>query len=90
MTFLQYVGLYYVVGLLYFALVNHTQTAEEIDKPFVFYTVGLAFISTLWLPMAVLYVFSDKERYCKVCKRPTPKTENGFVCSYCTEEATNG
>lgn len=80
---LQEIGLYYVFGLVYFALVNNSHKPEEITKPWAFYTVGLFLIATLWLPTLVLYIFQG-QRDCKQCGRPVPKTDGGFICPYCT------
>jgi hypothetical protein len=84
MDFLYWVGLYYIVGLVYFAFVNHSNTVEEIDKPLVFYTLGLVFMTTLWLPIVILYLINGDEPKCKLCSRPIPKTKEGYVCQYCT------
>ena len=85
MTFLDWVQLYYIFGLVYFAFVNHNNTTEEIGKPFLFYTVGLLFMSTLWLPLVITYLIKGDEPKCKVGSRPIPKTKEGYVCLYCTD-----
>lgn len=87
MNWLWWFELSIVIGLFFFAFVNHVNRKETLPHPWAFYTLGFVGMVLFWWLFLITFIWDSfmLERVCSKCKRPVPK-ENKY-CLFCTQES---